>query len=153
MILGVKMWEQEVGVPKTPGDTNRIPELRTYALQEANYLKQLMLYLQLTGRAGKVYKVFPIGPMLSFGQPDPKVDQFSNLHVLYQTGARSFSYTVFNTDGDMLVRQTYDVTTRPRLKVDESGNVQVVGGQRRITSSDVPPLQKIADDNAQTSKP
>lgn len=139
IIQGAKLWEEEVGLPKPPGATNPVPEMRRYVLQQANYLrKQLMLYLEITDRAGKVHRVFPLGPMLSFGQPEAQVDKISNLHVLYQNGAHSFSYTVFDPDGDVLLRQTYDYTTRPRLRRDEEGLLRVEGGARRVTANDVP---------------
>jgi hypothetical protein len=145
VIQGARLWEQEFGVPKAPGDTNAVPEMRRYALQEANYLRShLMLYVQLTDVSGKINKVLPIGPMLSFGQPEAKVDRLSNLHVLYQNGPRSFSYNVINPDGEIITRQTYDFTTRPRVLADPSGNLTVVGGTRRITRDDIPSLNSSA---------
>jgi len=142
---GRRLWEQEFGVPKAPGDTNAVPEMRRYALQEANYLRsRLTLYVQVTDATGKINKVLPIGPMISFGQPEPKVDKMSNLHLLYQNGPRSFSYTVINPDGEIIARQTYDYTTRPRLMADPSGVLTVVGGSRRITHDDLPPLNSSA---------
>jgi hypothetical protein len=98
-----------------------------------------MLYFRLTDSSGQIYKVFPIGPILSFGKTEPQVDQFSNLHVLYQDGARSFNYTVINPSGEILRRETYEYTTRPRLVRDTDGFLNVAGGKRRVTSKDVPP--------------
>jgi hypothetical protein len=139
VIQGARVWEQEFGVPPSAGDTNAVPEMRRYALQEANYLRShLTLYVQVTDQTGKINKVLPIGPMVSFGQPDPRVDKMSNLHVLYQNGPRTFSYTVINPDGELMVRQTYDYTTRPRLLPDDKGNLTVVGGSRRISRDDIP---------------
>lgn len=142
VIQGAKMWEQDFGVPRAPGSTNTEPEMRKYALQEANYLhSQLTLYVQVTESTGKVNKVVPVGRMLSFSQPDPEVDRLSNLHVLYQSGPRTCLYTVINPNGDIILRRTYDVTTtRPRLLRDADGNFNVVGGARRFTHEDVPPL-------------
>lgn len=139
VIQGARLWEQAFGMPRAPGDTNAAPEMRRYALQEANYLRsRLTLYVQVMDSSGKINKVLPIGPMLSFGQPDPEVDKMSNLHVLYQNGPRTFSYTVINPDGEIIVRQTYDYTTRPRLMADNNGNLTVVGGVRQITHDDIP---------------
>ena len=147
VISGAKIWEQDFGVPKEPGDTNAVPEMRKYALQEANYLRsRLTLYIQVTDDSGKINKVLPIGPMLSFGQPDPKVDKKSNLHVLYQNGPNTFSYLVVNPDGEIIVRQTYDFTTRPRLMSDSEGNILVAGGARRITHEDIPPPKSPGND-------
>lgn len=140
VIKGARLWQEQFGVPKAADNSNGAPELRTYALQEANYLhSRLTLYVQIIDDAGKINKVFPIGPMVSFGQPEPKIDKSSNLHVLYQDGARTFNYTVVDPDGNTILRQTYDYTTRPRLIADADGDVIVTGGSRRVTHYDIPP--------------
>ena len=119
-------------MPTTP--TNATPEVRKFILQQANYLKsQLRLYVRLTDASGaKTFRVFPIGPMVSFGRPEPQVDKFSNLHLLYQEGPHSFNYTVVNPDGEIIARRTYDyVDKRPRLQPDAEGKILVTGGVRR----------------------
>ena len=141
IIEGTRMWEQEFGVPPVAGATNAVPEVRRYVLQQANYLKgQLRLYLRITDAAGaKTIRVFPIGALVSVSRPEFQVDQLSRLHALFENGPHSFAYMVFNPDGEMLVRQTYDFkNTRARLKAEADGNIAVVGGSRRITRNDVP---------------
>ena len=153
IIHGAHLWSQEFGLPTPAGVTNQSPEVRKYTLEQANYLRsQLRLYFRLTDASGeKVIKVFAIGPMVGFGNPEVQIDKLSNLHVLYQTGARAFNYTVINPDGDLLVRETHDYTeTRPKLKVDEEGRITVAGGQRRPTSTDLP---KTSVDDAKSKKP
>ena len=140
IINGAKLWSQDFGVPveSTP---NRAPEVRKYTLEQANYLRtQLRLYFRLTDAGGeRVLKVFPLGPMVSFGTPEQQIDQTSNLHVLFQNGARAFSYTVITPDGDIIARETHDYAgTRPRLQLGENGRLAVVGGVRRRTPEDVP---------------
>jgi hypothetical protein len=138
---GTKLWEQDFGIPTPPNVTNAAPEVRKYVLQQANYLKgKLRLYLRLTDVTGnRVYRVVPIGMVFSFSHPEPRIDKFSNLHLFYQNWAHSFSYTVFNPNGEILEQQTYDYTdTRPRLQVDEEGRISVVGGMRRVTSNGLP---------------
>jgi hypothetical protein len=152
VIEGAKLWVREFGVPKPAGAAGQSPEVRKYILQQANHLRsQLRLYFRLTDASeSKVLKVFPIGPMVSFGQPEPQVDGASNLHVLYQSGPRSSSYTVINPDGEILVRQAYEfTTTRPRLQADREGKIGVVGGVRRVTAADLPK----PNDEIQTTKP
>jgi hypothetical protein len=146
VIEGARLWEQEVGVPVAPGSTNEAPELRRFILQQANYLRgQIRLYLRVTDSYGKTYRVFPIGKMLSFSRPEPQVDKFSHLHVLYQNGPTTFSYTSYDLDGMMLARQTYEyVGAKPRLRMNEDGVISVAGGQRRLTESDIPPVE-VAD--------
>jgi hypothetical protein len=142
IIEGARLWEQEIGVPDSASGTNATPEIRRFVLQQANYLRtQLRLYVRLTDASGaKTFRVFPIGPMVSFGRPEPQVDKFSNLHLLYQEGPRSYNYTVINPDGEMIARRTYDYSDkRPRLTPDAEGKVLVTGGVRRPTAKDIPP--------------
>ena len=153
VIEGATLWEQQIGVPRPPGATNPAPEVRKYRLQEANYLrKNLVLYLRLTDDAGRLNKVLPLGPMLSFGQPEPQVDRSNNLHVLYQNGPHSFSYTVVDPNGNVIRRQNYDFTTRPRLQADRDGNLTVVGGKRHPNAFDLP-SPTTAETNAPVSTP
>ncbi len=149
VINGAKLWSQEFGVPPAPGASNQPPEIRRYTLQQANYLRtQLRLYLRLTDESeSKIFKVVPIGPLVGFSQPVPRVDRRSHLHLLYQTGARSFSYTVINPDGEIIVRQTYEyIGSRPRLKPGKDGRITVVGGVRRVTRDDLPVPDKKEDE-------
>ena len=144
IINGAKLWSQDFGVP-VEGTTNRSPEVRKYTLEQANYLRnQLRLYFRLTdGDGGRVLKVFSLGPMVSFGIPERQIDKTNNLHVLYQNGARSFSYTVITPDGEIIARETHDYAgTRPKLQLGENGQLMVVGGVRRRTSEDVPSSPK-----------
>ena len=144
VIEGAKLWEQDFGVPPAPGVTNPVPEIRKYTLQQANYIRgQLRLYLRVIETTGKVVRVVPLGVMLSFSRPEAQIDQFSRLHVLYQDRPQSYSYMVFNPDGEMLVRQTYDyVSGRPRLQLIDQSQIVVAGGSRRVLPSDIPPPPK-----------
>jgi hypothetical protein len=139
IVEGTKLWEQEIGVPLGFGRPEP-PELRKYTLQQANYLKSLRLYLRVSASGGNVLKLINVGPMIGFGQPEPQVDRQSRLHLLYQKAAKSFSYLVVNPDGDILVRQTYEYAdSRPRLRLDEGGIINVTGGARKMAADDLPP--------------
>lgn len=154
VISGGKIWSREFGVPPAPGVTNREPEVRRYTLHQATYLKsQMRLYVSVTDvEQNRVIKLFPIGPMVSFSNPEPQLDAQSNLHLLYQTSSRAFSYTVVSPNGDLLLRQTYDYTqSRPRLTVDAKGRFSVAGGARRETPDDLPPPRTY--DDVTTQKP
>ena len=147
VIQGAKLWEQTIGVPN-PAGKDQPPQIRKYILQQANYLRsQLKLYLRLTDESGaKVYKVFPIGPMVSFSQPEPQVDRYSNLHVLYQNGPHTFSYTVIDPDGNIIARQTYAyVGDRPRLRANSDGDISVFGGVRQKRSDDIPSASELKE--------
>ncbi|MCU0784409.1 MAG: arrestin family protein [Verrucomicrobia bacterium] len=149
IINGAKLWSQDFGVPAVAGATNQPPEIRRYTLLQANYLrKQLRLYLRLTDDSeGRVFKVVTIGPLVGLSRPEQQVDQFSHLHVLYQNGAHTFSYTVINPDGEIIVRQTHDyVSSRPRLRPGKDGRIVVAGGARRVTDNDLPAPKKNEDE-------
>lgn len=147
IIEGSKVWEQEFGVPHHSATNSTPPEVRKYILQQANYLHtRLRLYVRVTDVAGRSLKVVPVGPYLSFSDPEPQLDSVNQLHLLYQDGAHSFSYTVFNPDGDMIKRESYDFTTRPRIKPDKDGNLTIVGGTRHPKPDDIPSMHASADD-------
>ncbi len=151
ILSGVKLWEQDFGVPDSGADNAGQPEVRKYTLQKATHKKQTKLYLRVADAAeSKVFRVFPLGRTVAFTKLDPQLDRFSNLHVLFQTGARTFNYTVVNPDGRLLLRQTYELAgTRPELGSDKDGNIAVGGGVRRVTATDVP----TSDVNSHDSKP
>jgi hypothetical protein len=78
--------------------------------------------------------------MLSFSEPETQLDRFNNLHVLMQTGAQTFTYSVINPDGRLLAQQLHQYTlTRPQLRGADDGSVFVAGGQRVFTEGDIPP--------------
>ncbi len=154
IIGGIKLWEQEFGVPLPSGAATGSPEVRKYSLQQANYLKQLKLYARVTDATDtRVFRVQALGPLVSFGRPEPGVDAQSNLHVLFQTGARSFRYCVLNPKGEEIRRETHDLTgSRPHLKPKEDGSIVVTGGTRRVTLDDLPPPPS-ADSTNEVSAP
>ena len=144
VINGARLWSQDFGLPVPAGVTNRVPEVRKYTLEEANYLRsQLRLYVRVSDAAeARVFKVSAIGPMVSFSQPETQLDRFSNLHVLYQSGAQAFTYSVVNPNGDIIKRETYDyLNSRPRLSVNNGGDIVVVGGVRRVNPGELPQVK------------
>ncbi|HEY1661250.1 MAG TPA: hypothetical protein VGI03_02435 [Verrucomicrobiae bacterium] len=141
IVDGAELWSQVFGVPIPAGVSNRPPEIRKYTLEEANYLKkQLRMYVLVTDETGgHIYKVSAVGPMVSFGRPEAQLDSDSNLHVLYQSGAISFIYSIINPDGTILKQDEYDYgDTRPQLSMDSSGNIIVVGGNHQVKPAVLP---------------
>ncbi len=137
IIHGGEIWSQDFGVMV---GTNAPPEARKYMLIKANYLReQLRLYVQVSGNGGNVFRVAPLGPLVSFSAPEEAVDRLSQLHVLWQTGAQSFCYAVVGPDGSLMLRDTYDnVNSRPHLSVNDNGDIGVRGGVRRPKAGEVP---------------
>ncbi len=128
-----------VGLPPAPGLSNAPPEVRRYSLLKVSDLAELQLYFRLTDKDGKTLRVFPLARMLSFSDPKAQIDRANNLHVLSQTGARVFTYFVLDVNGHLLARQFHEYTQRrPSLQISDDGGVFVSGGQRLVTSNDIP---------------
>jgi len=141
IIHGGEVWAQDFGVMVS---TNGPPESRKYTLIKANYLReQLRLYVQVSsGDGASIFKVVPLGPLVSFSAPEQEVDRFSQLHVLWQTGAQSFSYVVVAADGSLVSRDIYDnFSSRPHLAINDSGDIGVRGGVRRLKPGELPAMK------------
>jgi hypothetical protein len=58
---------------------------------------------------------------------------------LWQSGAHLFTYAEVKPDGGLVKQEIYDyVTARPRLGLNDAGNVVVVGGVRRLDPGELP---------------
>jgi hypothetical protein len=129
----------EYGVPPPAGVSNVPPVMRRYSLLKNVLQNEIRLYYQMKDFQGKPIKTFPIGRMVSFANPEARMDLKSQLHVLTQFGAKSSCYVVMDADGNLVLRQTHDFTqTRPVLRTDTDGRVYVAGGVRRLTPTDFP---------------
>jgi hypothetical protein len=143
VITGAKIWSQDFGVPVPSGATNSAPEVRKYTLQKANYLRtQLRLYVEVSDPAeAHVFKVVNIGKTVSFSTPDAQLDRYSNLHVLWQSGAAHFTYAVVNPEGELMRQEVYDYVApgpRPRLNMADDGTVTEYGGVHRVQPEPMP---------------
>lgn len=155
VISGVKLWTQTFGVPPPAGVTNGAPEVRKYSLEEANYLREeLRLYVQVGDESdSQVFKVVSIGKMVSFSHPEMQVDRFSDLHVLWQSGASIYTYAVVSPDGNLVRQEIYDyINKRPHLNLNDAGDVVVAGGVRRASPEPMP-LVKSPDELPASGKP
>jgi len=138
---GTKIKEVEFGVPRSAGPAGA-PEVRKYTLVKSTRLDGMQLYVQVSDRSdSQLFKVTEVGLLVSFSEPEIQLDRFSNLHVLWQSGARIFTYAAVNAEGQLFVRQVYEFEqVRPKLANDEeTGRIRVIGGTRRKTSMDLPP--------------
>jgi hypothetical protein len=153
VVRGTKIWEQEFGVPAKEG----LPEVRKYILQQATFRKDLTLYVRITDQEERqTYRVFAAGRLVSFNHPQAQVDRESKLHLLFQTGARTFIYNVVAPAGDLLLGQIYDYTGGPsmRLKVHGDGTIFVFGGTPRVKPEEAAALSTPSNTNdVKTIKP
>lgn len=137
------LWEIAFGVPPGAGaDPSTEPEIRRYSLVAASRQKERRLYARVTDQSGGyIHRVVLLDRLLSFATPQQQLDARGHLHVLFQTGSSSYTYTVIDPDGLLTIRQRHDITpnSRPRLATESDGTITVAGGRRTPTPSDVPP--------------
>lgn len=128
--------DREVGVTLPDGTTAR----RKYLLQQVNFLRTVELYVRVTDAAESVnVKVARLGRIVTFDPPKWVVDRKSQFHVLHRVDANTSGYHVFQPDGTLVTREFYRFTrTTPELRVNDEGEVAVIGGIRRLTASDIP---------------
>lgn len=136
VVTGVRLEDRAFGFNRDDG----VLEQRKYILQQANYLKQLRLYIRVTDLSEtRTYKVVSLGGVVSFKRPEFLVDKQSRFHVLSQYSATECRYHIINPDGALIAREIRLMRDkRPQLRVNESGDVAVIGGVRRLDKSDIP---------------
>lgn len=161
IMSGTKRWQQVFALPKADPAAPGLGSVRRFELVQSMNQKQVKLYVRVVDQDGeKVLRIFPLGPVLTFSDPEALIDQLSRLHVLFQTSARTFSYSVVSPDGELISRQHYQYTDkRPVLRVYDDGAIKVMGGARVGHYQDFPvevPLDETeasADTNAPSAAP
>jgi hypothetical protein len=144
VVRGTSLWTEDFGVPPADPAKRHEPDLRTYSLVKVSYLTaQMKLFVRVSNASdGRVYKVTPVGPLVSFSAPEAQVDPQANLHILYQSGAATFTYQIIDPQGTIFRQELYDyVTTHPRLGVNDQGEIMVQGGVRRLKSDEMPAVK------------
>ena len=145
---GKLIWQQTVGVPDgKPGAGG----LRTLSLLTFRLERDNRLYVRVEDKdGGIVYATQQLGPVLTNSPPEAQIDRDNQLHILQLVGLQTYLYTRVGLNGETLAQVTYNsVTSRPKLRKRENGEVAVVGGQADIpvTASDnpVPAGPKLSD--------
>lgn len=144
IVTGSRIWEKQFGVPATiaPPGASGLPEIRKYMLIQALSGKETKFYARVTDIMENNIRVIPIGTLVSFSKPEPQLDKWSNLHVLYQIGARQYTYFVINPEGLLIARETHEISdTRPHMATTDEGRIVIRGGNRRPSVDDVPPYE------------
>jgi hypothetical protein len=144
---GTKIWEQDFGLNTAAADAPPAIEVRRYALIQAMNEKKVTLFVRVSDvYEARVFRVSAIGPVLAFSHPEAQVDRSGQLHVLFQTSAKRFTYIITSVDGEIVGRQIHQYTnTRPKLRIREDGTVVVSGGWRLVTSSDIPKPEPVPE--------
>ena len=131
--------DRVIGVALPDGTTVK----RKFILQQVNFMRKVQLYLRITdGEETANIKVTNLGNLVSFDPPKWVVDRQNRFHVLHRVDAANSSYHLFLPDGTLDRRELYRFTaSTPELRVNEAGEGAVVGGIRRPSPGDIPPLK------------
>ena len=146
------VWEQDFGMHVF--NANQPPETRRYAVQKLSTIDDnVQLFVRASDPSGR--KIFGLARLGKVVISDPKIlsDRLNRLHIVHQFRARLFQYTVLSPKADILKRHTYDgFGFLPGLIMDESGNVNITGGARRINKNDIP-AEKLEQPETTTQAP
>jgi len=135
MIIG---GSQVVSLPFGHPRPSAPPEMMAYSLLKVHRDNELKLYFRLVEQAtGAITKTYGIGGLASFSTIDARLDRLNRMHLLYQNGARGFTHCVFDTSGEWIYRQSYEISSnRPSLYSTDTGDITVLGGLRRLSRED-----------------
>jgi hypothetical protein len=142
---GRTVWKQVVGVPETLPNAGKMHEV---TLLSGEGLKHQYLYCKITEPdTGRVLCMNRIGHMIDGAEFDTQFDATNTLHVLQLAGPKTYSITQVGVNGEMYGQWMYDAPkSRPRLRRDASGNIEVVGGVRRVEAAkNAPAPPKLSD--------
>lgn len=146
IIPPVTLWKQSFGVPQSASGPDLFPMVRMYAVQQLRSLdNEIRLYFRLSdGEGGRILALHKMGRVVGFSRPQMKIDAEARLHVLHQFDSASTQHTVYNSDGELVLRHRYDFAAglRPTLSVSAQGDVQVGSGIRVPSRSDYPESTK-----------
>jgi hypothetical protein len=121
------IWQKTVGIP-AEGDARG--NTRTYSLMTNRFPDHTSLYVRVEDKdSGMVYATFSLGQVIAFDQPQTEFDRSNQLHILYCSAPKSWSYARVGLNGELVSRAAFSETkTRPRLVQSEDGMVKISGG-------------------------
>jgi hypothetical protein len=139
MVNGTPLWDHEFGVPAA-GD--KAPEIRRYQIIQARQMDVQHLYVKVTDTFNsRTYGLYPLGQMVIAQKPEQQIDRNNRLHVLHRSGRSTYTYSMVDYDGQIILRQRYDQAGGPpHLVPTEAGEVLVNGGVRTKSAYDIDPL-------------
>lgn len=127
---GRQIWQQKVGVPLgQPGEGS----VRQITLLAHRLPQSTALYIRIEDpERGKIYCTHRIGRFVNFGPPTVELDSQNQIHILQLLAPRSYLYSHFGLNGEVIDRKIYNNGTAnnpPRLLRTPDGAIEVTGGQ------------------------
>ncbi len=133
---GLEVWSRSVGMPTASSASNI--SARKASLLLFHQDPGDMYCLKIEDEA-MVYGVVRLGPRILGGTPDCDVDAVSNIHILFQSKSRLYSYCVYDCNGQLKQDRFYlSVGDQiPRLHRDpDIGRIMVIGGRVGVPGVD-----------------
>jgi hypothetical protein len=149
---GRTMWKQTVGVPETMPNAGQMNEMSLLSMQGA---KHQYLYCRVTNPdTGNVLCMQRLGHLIDGTQFDAKFDATNTLHVLQLVGPKTYALSQIGVNGELHGQWMYDAPqTKPYLRRDGTGNLDIVGATRRVEAAkNTPPAPKLSDRPANLPK-
>lgn len=142
---GRTLWRQSVGVPETFPNAGATHE---FSLVSAVGGAHNYLYVRIREPdTGKVYGCYRIGAHIDGAQPSLQFDTTNTLHVLAPSAPKIYTLTQIGVNGQIYGQWIYDAPkSRPALRRDETGNLEIVGATRRKEpDKNATPAPKLSD--------
>ena len=125
---GQVFWEQVVGVPQGQIGAGTY---RKYQLLTHNSTQRTELYTRIRDDTGHFeYGTFSLGTIILYRDPQVTVDGKNQMHVLFMAKPRTYRHIVISTNGAIVSQRIYeeDGSNRPRMLVNQAGDVNIRGG-------------------------
>lgn len=129
-------WERAVGLPPTHPQSNRYRRFRLFTNKSMTHgangnAEQTLLYVRITDEeTGDNVATFPLGPLLTYINPQPAADRNGDLNILYMCGPQLFQYIVLDADGKIKNERIYQSAAEtPTLMASADGTMSVRGGK------------------------
>lgn len=151
---GRVVWKQTVGVPETMPNAGRMHDMSLLTFQGTQHR---FLYVRVTNpETNDVLCMQRLGHLIDSTQFDVKFDATNTLHVLQLVGPKTYTLSQIGVNGEVHGQWVYDAPkTKPFLKSDRTGNIDIVGATRRVeavANNTGAPAPKLSDRPANLPK-
>ncbi|MBI2438533.1 MAG: hypothetical protein HYV36_06955 [Lentisphaerae bacterium] len=136
IVNGFELKRLTAGVPGVPG------ALRTYILSYFHKDRVEDIYLRIEDADRTVYGLFNLGRIVRVRDPELKVDEAGNAHVLFQTAGLAFVHAAFTPFAVQLFSKNYAGRRgQASLTLQPNGQIAVLDGVE-IASGETPAKDK-----------
>lgn len=127
LVQGVNIWKQTFFPKFSDGKS----EQRVYSLHAHRLKGQNSLYARIENTdLQQVYATVNLGPVVSYGDPECKIDSNGDFFILHQSGTRNFTFHHFSPEGKRLkIRYFSNISSTPKLIKNEKNETLVIGGE------------------------